>query len=85
MSNHMISPSPLSIKVGNVFRMCMSDGTSFAFSDCQIVRLYEENGEEYADLLRPYVLTDGVTGAEKLTRMPIARLKNAPFWQRVER
>lgn len=71
--------------IGDVFRMCMSNGESFAFSDCQIVRIYRENDDTYCDLVRPYVLTDGMVGAETMKRIPLARLDNMPYWQKVKR
>ena len=66
------------IKIGDVFRMCDSMGKANAFSDCRIVNIFFD-GEAYADLVRPYVHSNGDSGVETLSRVAISRL-NGPHW-----
>ena len=75
------------VKVNQVFRMVTSltlgsdETKALAFSDCRVIRVYEEDGEKYADLLRPYVCSDtNDVGAERINRVRCERLWLVKHW-----
>lgn len=72
----------MNINVGDIVRMCGSNGESCAFSDCYVAK--KENG--VVTLRRPYVLSsDGMTGTEVFTVFETSFEKDAAFWKKVQR
>lgn len=75
----------IKVSVGDVFKMVHADGTSAAFSDCVVVRVYGDRGDTYVDLARPYVTSGSLqAGVEQIDRVPLERL-SGPFWEAVRR
>ena len=69
------------VKVNQVFRLMTpvslgsDERIALAFSDCRVVRVYEVNGDKYADLLRAYITSDThEVFAEPINRVSCERL-----------